>query len=346
MTVLCVHQIAWALSMEKLGEEVLKSAYTELKAPFTDTNIACLTNAGYVKYRGQSTRMLYDVFSEKAGISHGKANLLPVHASPEDALWFAFVRKNSAKELLMVYVSLDEQGIHATEAINIYADKHWSFKPVEDVVGGKAFSIITIANGWAGDIPKDMIYGSLFHDHFCCGVATGYFTVRFIQRHIPLRNAEKYTYIGAPAWCQDDYIINYLNLTPGKHGYYAMQYPWNRPWKTSEQSYDKLGGIIIAFDHIAGKGKAYLLRFDWREDDFRKFVGEPGLKLDWKDQPWLHVWYNKFFFKNSERIEDFVSVLKDRELRSKEDFNRMVGLGANPLQEILGEDKTWTGEFK
>ncbi len=346
MMLLCIHQTAFAFSTEQLGAEVLKAAYARLKADFTDTNVMCLTNAGYVKYQGQSTRILYDVFSEKAGISIGKANLLPVHSAADEELWFAFVQKKSEKELPMVFVSLNGQEIHTADPINIYADKHWSFRPVEDAVGKKAFSVITIANGWADGIPEDMMFGSLFHDHFCCGVATGYFTVRFIQKHIPLKNRERYTYIGAPAWCQDDYIMNCLNLTPGKNGYYAMNYPWDRAWKTSDQSYDKLGGIVIAFDQSAGKGKAYLLRFDWREDEFRKFVGEPDLKLDWKNQPWLHVWYNRFFFKNAEHIEYFVSVLKEKELGSREDFNRLVNLGANPLKEILGEDKYWASESK
>ena len=52
-----------------------------------------------------------------------------------------------------------------------------------------------------------------------------------------------------------------------------------------------------------------------------KNIGEPDLKLDWKNKPWLHILYNKFFFKNASRIDDFVSIIKEKELGSKADFD-------------------------
>ncbi|GBC63336.1 hypothetical protein DENIS_4330 [Desulfonema ishimotonii] len=329
----------------KLGEQAVATAFAKLSATPGDTGMACLTNAGYVTYRGQSTRILYDVLSEKAGISLGRGNLLPVHTRQDEALWFAFVKKKSATELLMTRVSPGEKGISATEVLNVYVDKEQSFKPFKTVLGQKAFALVTIANGWANGVPEELMNGSLFHDHLCCGVFTGYFTVNFIRKHLPLRDTERYIYIGAPAWCQDDYIMSPLNLTPGKHGYYAMDYPWYRPWKTGEKVYEKLGGIIIRFDSASQTGQAALLRFDWREDDFKQFVGLPDLKLDWKNQPWLHVWYNKFFLSRIDRPEAFVSVLKEKALKSRKDLNRLIKTGANPLKEMLGEDREWVADL-
>lgn len=328
-------------TMDSLAQEVVNAAFAHLKVSKDTTGMACLTNAGYVKYDGKSTRILYDLIQKHTGISLGKGNLMPVHSKWDDNLWFAFVQKKSPKELLLTYIFPDKQGIHATQPINICVDKHQSFEPFKKILGKRAFSIVTLANGWADGIPEDLIQGALFHDHLCCGVATGYFTVRFIKNHIPLKNGEKYTYIGAPGWCQDDYLISYLNLTPGKHGYCIMQYPWYRPWKTSGQVYDKLGGIIVRFNHTENTGQAHVLRFDWHEDEFRKFVAEPELKLDWENQPWLHVWYNKFFLRHLDQADHFISVIKVRELKSKSDFDCLVNLGANPLKEILGEDESW-----
>ncbi|CAN2040873.1 Formylmethanofuran dehydrogenase subunit E domain-containing protein [Candidatus Magnetomoraceae bacterium gMMP-15] len=333
--------IAGNLPVEQLGEQVVNAALAKLNAKPTDINMACLTNAGNVKYQGQSTRILYDVIAKKTNISMGKGNLLIVHTKWSDDLWFAFVQKKSPQHLSLTYISLNDKGIHASEAMNVYVEKQQSFKPFEEVIGKKAFSIVTIANGWANNIPEDLMIGSLFHDHFCCGVFTGYFTARFIQKNIPLKDGEKYTYIGAPGWCQDDYLMHYFNLTPGKNGYFIMQYPWYRPWKTASQLYTNLGGIIIKFDQKKNIGKAYLLQFKWKEEDFKRFINMPDLKIDWHNMPWLHVWYNKFFLKYLDQPEYFISVLKVKELKNKNDFNALINLGANPLKEMLGQDETW-----
>ncbi len=331
----------FADSLEELGNDVLRSASEKLHADFKDKNTACLTNAGYVAHQGKETWIFYDLFLEKASISLGKGNLLPVHTPANEDLWFAFVQKKAPTKLMMVYVSFEDDSISVSEPVNVYVAKSGSFKPAEAVAGERAFSIVTLANGWADGSPRDLLHGSLFHDHFCCGVATGYFVVKFIEDHLPPTGRQKYTYIGAPAWCQDDYIIRQLNLTPGKSGYYTMQYPWDRPWKTKEKTYDNLGGIVVLFDAEAAKGNAYALRFDWRWDEFKKYIGKPDLALDWKTQPWLHVWYNRFLLKNTERVGDFVSIAKEKTLEGRSDYDRLTQMGANPLKEVLGDDPSW-----
>ncbi len=83
-------------TVEKLGAEVVKAAFAELKASKGKAaDLACLTNAGYVRYQGESTRILYDVLQKRGKISLGKGNLLPVHTGPNEPLWFAFVYKKS-----------------------------------------------------------------------------------------------------------------------------------------------------------------------------------------------------------------------------------------------------------
>jgi formylmethanofuran dehydrogenase subunit E-like metal-binding protein len=82
----------------------------------------------------------------------------------------------------------------------------------------------SIANGWANDFPEDLIQGALYHDHLCGGVSTGFLTGSYIKKHLPLSENQRYTYIGAPAWCQDDYIATAMNLTPGKSGYLSMRF--------------------------------------------------------------------------------------------------------------------------
>ncbi len=335
------HASASGLTVEQLGVQAVQAALAKLHVEPEAPNLVCITNAGYVKYNGQSTRGLYDVIPRISKISLGRGNLLPLHSQGNQRLWFAFAHKRSEKELFLTYVSTGGRGLQATRPINVYVAKKQSFDPFKKVLGDKTFSIVTLINGWADNIPEDLMNGALYHDHLCCGVFSGYFTVRFIQKHIPLKEQERYIYIGAPAWCQDDYIMYALNLTPGKRSYYTMAYPWSRPWKTKKKVYKKMGGIIITFDAGTNTGQAYLLRFDWHEDDFKQFVGMPDLRLDWRNQPWLHVWYNRFFLKHLDQPEEFVAVLRVKRLKSRKDLDRLVNMGTNPLQEMLGQDPTW-----
>jgi formylmethanofuran dehydrogenase subunit E-like metal-binding protein len=336
-------QNGWASqkSIEQIGKEAVRKSCERLKISGNEENIACLTNAGYATINGRSTRILFDILSKLMNISIGKGNLLPVHDKLGESLWFGFVAKKSNRQLIMVYVRSTAQGIKSTEATNIYVDKGTSFKPFETLFGRKAFALVTLANGWADGIPEELMTGSLFHDHLCCGVFSGYHTANYIKKQIPLNAGERYIYIGVPAWCQDDYLITTMNLTPGKHGYYTMAYPWSRPWKTDEKTYDKLGGIVIRFSDAAANGWAYLLRFNWRWEEFKAAIGMPDLTLEWEKQPWLHVCYNRFSLKQREHPDYFVSVIKRIKLENKNDLNGLINMGSNPLAQILGPDRTW-----
>ena len=329
-------------SVEKLGKDVALAALEKLDAK-PDSSLACFTNAGYVKHNGKSTRILLDVLPRHAPVSLGQGNLLVVHTRSDASLWFAFVKKGTEKQLMLTYVSMDENGFHLSDPIDVRVEIGQDYKAFGDALGRNAFSIINFANGWADGLPEDLMQGALYHDHLCCGVSTGYFTAGFIQKKLPLSPGERYLYIGAPSWCQDDYIMRPLNLTPGKGGYYTMAYPWSRPWKTADAVYKNLGGIVIRFDNRKNTGKAYVLKFNWQEDAFKQFINRPDFKVEWRGNSWLHVVYNRFFITHQDEPELFVSVVKEKELNNKKDLDRLIRVGANPLAEVLGVDQEWAG---
>jgi formylmethanofuran dehydrogenase subunit E-like metal-binding protein len=332
--------------IQQLGNQVIAMALKKLDADPNSTDLACLTNAGYVLYKKKSTLPLLDTVSQKTQISLGNKNLLQVHSNSSESLWFAFIKKKSPKELLLTYIEPTPKSIKITDPLNVYVKIGQSFDRFEEVLGLKAFTLVTFANGWADKIPQDLMEGALWHDHLCSGVFSGFFSVNFIRKHLSREKEEKYIYIGAPAWCQDDYIMRVLNLTPGKHGYYTMAYPWSRPWTTAEKSYPQLGGILIRFNSASQTGDASLLRFDWHEEDFKAFIGKPRLELNWKKDRWLHIWYNRFFLRHLNQPEFFVSILKTKKLNSQQDLNCLVDMGANPLEQILGPDPKWVPERK
>ena len=170
--------------------------------------------------------------------------------------------------------------------------------------------------------------------------------MEYIRKHLPLSEGESYTYVGLPGYCQDDFIINALNVTPGKGNYVTMQYPWYRPWRTSEQTYTGLSGIVVRYNKETKTGLASVLRFDWREDDFKHFAGEPNLQINWHGMPWLHVLYNRFFMRHLEEPEYFVSLVRTKKLENEREYRALVSLGSNALAELLGPDPSWSRSFE
>jgi len=209
------------------------------------------------------------------------------------------------------------------------------------VLGFYVFNLVILANGWAMGLPHDLMRAALKHGHLCCGVTTGYFTARYILRHMPLGPGQHYVYIGAPAWCQDDYLIDYLRITPGTHGYLTMSYPWARPWKSQGHTYRNLGGVVIRWDPKTQKGQAWVLSFDWHAQAFRQYLGQPKLKLDWRTMPWLHTACDRWMMTIKGQSEYFVSVLKSVPIQGQAQYDRLVHLGANPLAVLLGNDTAW-----
>ncbi|MCB2228213.1 MAG: hypothetical protein KQH53_16150 [Desulfarculaceae bacterium] len=307
-------------------------------------SVACLTNAGYATYKNQSTLPLYDELARLTAISPGRGNLLVRPGAPQEALYLMFLKKDGPDKLMMTFLTDRGGTLTAGPAMNIHVGVGTSFKPFGKALGPHAFNLVTLANGWAMGLPHDLMRAALRHGHLCCGVTTGYFTARYIAEHMPLKPGQRYVYIGAPAWCQDDYITDYLRITPGTHGYLTMSYPWSRPWKSEGRTYRNLGGVVIRWDPKAQKGRAWVLSFDWHFDAFRQYLGKPKLKLDWRSMPWLHTECDRWFMTKLDQPGYFVSVIKSVPIQDKAQLEGLTRLGANPLQVLLGPDPSWPGE--
>jgi len=348
MLVWCVAGGMFALSAHAmgghqptLGQRALMLAMGTLSAAPYDEGLALVTNAGYVTHQGESTGDILDTVTRMSDIGRGKGNLLSIHNRRDAPLFMVFVHQKGPKELAAVSITATGNQLTASEVFNLRVDVGTSFAPLKKVLGSRAFAVATLANAYYDGIPESLVQAALFHDHFCCGVASGYFTAGFILDQRPLRGGESYTYMGIPAWCQDDYITHALNLTPGKRRYLSMVYPNRRPWKTQNATWDNIGGVIIRFNKASQKGDATVLRYQWQTNAFVESLGFSPEELDWHKDLWLHACYNRYVFQNPHASEDFVSAHKTVELNSQADFDRLTRLGANPLAVILGEDTEW-----
>ena len=339
---------AWAQGdgLAALAKQAAQLAQERL-GPLNDAKaVACFTNAGYASCQGQNTQILYDLLPRWAAVSLGQGNLLVRPCPPDSPLYFMFVKKQAGDKLMMTYVRAAQGKLTASPALNIYVGQGTSFAPFKKVLGPMTFNLVSLANGWAMGLPPDMMRAAMRHGHLCCGVFTGYFTARYILKHLPLKPGERYIYIGAPAWCQDDYLLDYLAISPGTHGYVTMSFPWSRSWQTKQRLYRNLGGIVVRWNPRTQSGQALVLAFDWHHDAFRRFLGQPDLKLDWRGQPWLHKAYDRFFMSKLGQPDYFVSTLKSAPLKDKAQLESLTRLGANPLQVLLGPDPAWPPRAK
>lgn len=340
--ILCV-ALVWTggAAAAGLAQQAVSLAKQQLGPLNQPASVACLTNAGYATYKKQSTLRLYDDLARLTAISPGRGNLLVRPGAPQEPLYLMFVKKQGPGKLMMTFLRDQGGKLTASPALNIRVGVGTSFQPFAQVLGPQAFNLVTLANGWALGLPEDLMRAALKHGHLCCGVTTGYFTARYILKHMPLKPGQHYVYIGAPAWCQDDYLIDYLRITPGTHGYLTMSYPWSRPWKSGGHTYRNLGGVVIHWNPEAQKGRAWVLSFDWHSDAFLKYLGKPKLKLDWRTMPWLHTACDRWMMTKKDQPDYFVSVIKSVPLAGQDQLARLTRLGANPLAVLLGPDPDW-----
>ena len=324
-----------------LGQKALLLAMDRLSAAPFEEGLVLVTNAGYVTHDGNATGEILDTVTRMSSIGREKGNLLSVHARFDDPLFIVFVHKKGPKKLSAVSITAHGKTLSASKVFNLWVGPGTSFAPLKEVLGARAFGVTTLANGWYDKVPDSLLQSALFHDHFCCGVASGYFTAGYILSQLPLRDGESYTYIGAPSWCQDDYIVRHLNLTPGKKGYLSMIYPSRRPWQSGGKTWEHLSGTLIRYDKTTHKGDVSILSFHWKTEAFLESLGLSSDALNWKANPWLHVCYNRWIFSQPPAPEEFVSVHRSMPIHCEADFTRLTRLGANPLAIILGEDKKW-----
>jgi len=328
---------AWAGMdvLQKKAARALKQAMANLNDPTHAGSMVCLTNAGYAMVEGEGTLTLCKTVRDVCGVSADTGNILRVHSDLDAPLYFALAHKTGPDTLPLVMISQQGNTFTVSDPLDVYVKKGKSFEAFKSL-GRRAFSVVSIANGWANDFPEDLVQAALYHDHLCGGVSTGFLTVGYIRKNLPLSGNQRYTYIGAPAWCQDDYIATAMNLTPGKRGYLSMTFSTNDGWKTKGKEYSGLGGIVIRYDKKAQKGDATLLKFDWRRKDFAAFVNDPDMDLQQRSNPLRHVYMSRFFLADKDHPEKFVSVLTTKPINSQADLDRLTAMGANPLEAMLG----------
>ncbi|NOR79117.1 MAG: hypothetical protein GQ523_12080 [Methanophagales archaeon] len=333
-----------------LGQRAADVAKEELPFVTGNPNILAMTDAGYAivggKVGGTTTEECIDGVIASSGCTIGKANLLLIHRSKEQPLWFAFFNKSSGE---CVYLEVDSSVFDMTAAevkalpddkvfttiakANIDADKllnepeAWQPQMDAKVFGGNEFSIITIPNVWAKGAPYELLKTVEFHNHICPGVTSGYFIIEYLDENLPLQGNQNYEIIGCPPWCKDDAFQVIYDKTVGKR-FVAMHL-------TDEEKKQLPGaaGIYIRWDKATDTGHGLVLAFNWTKAREVCDIDETN-----KDKPWYWWWMRLKMDVEMMDLDDpklLVSTMNEFDLNSTAELMELKYAGNNPYV-VLG----------
>jgi formylmethanofuran dehydrogenase subunit E-like metal-binding protein len=338
------------------------------KLPFSkgDPEVLAFTDAGYIaKIGAYTTEKVLDGVMMTTGTSRGKGNLVNVHKPYNATLWFAFFHKESkdcvyleAKgdvlksyldrertergAALRDFMKLKDDEIFARIAKeNIDADrllsnpKAWQKKMIARIFGGNEFSLFTIANLWAMGLPNDFLKVAELHDHICPGLTSGYLIAEYLKKKLPsLAPRYEYTIIAIPPWCKDDALIQIFETNVGHKRLFVK-------WLTKEQkkrlpkNAKNVANIVIRWERGAKKGNGLVVAFNWD----KAFKGSETKRKDLRAFDtyrwwWMRLKMDLWMMDYLDKPEALVSTIKEFEVKSPAEIEKLKAAGVNPLVEL------------
>ncbi len=302
-----------------------------------NTNILIMTNLGYVN---KSDKYMNE-FLKKSGAILGK-NIVFIHSPYWKPLWFAFFNKITGECL---YIEIKDQKIAKVSEANIsmsFLSTHpeeWSTKMRHKIFDGNEFSIITIANVWAHNVPYLLLKCAEFHNHLCPGLISGYLIVEYLVKNFPPKRNEYYIVFAVPPWCKDDCIQVLLDSTVGKRMMYAKMLSREQV-EHLPKIYRDIAGIYVIWNRTAERGIAIILGFNWTK--VRKIAKIKNFIF--KKYRWLaKLKEDLVLIKYLDRPELFVYVIKKFSINHKM-LDKLAEAGVNPLV-VLGIAKPTSTQF-
>ena len=259
-SVMAAEQAPWMAAADK----ALNQAFSKIGSDRGDAGLLLLTNAGYGQAAGQSTETFIDLASKITGCSTGARNLLAVHASVLDPLWFSLYRKDTGQLVFAKWTGsgFEEQALDASPE-KILTPEGWK-QAAAGPLGSKVFSVVSISLTWAVDPPWTLLLSAAFHDHFCPGVNSGYLAGQYVMDKLPLGSGDQYVFVTAPAKCAADALQVMFNTTPGKSGGFSMSIDGK---KLQEYASGGVAPMTVAMRVNRKKDECngLVLGFDWRQ---------------------------------------------------------------------------------
>ena len=349
-----------------LGVKASTVAMSKLHFSKGDPEVLAFTDAGYIAKIGDyTTEKALDGVMMTTGASRGKGNLVNVHKPYNASLWFAFFHKESKECVYLeakgdvlksyldkektervvalrdfmklknkeIFAKIDKENIDANKLLS--SPEAWQKKMIARVFGGNEFSLFTIANLWVMGLPNDFLKVAELHDHICPGLTSGYLIAEYLKKNLPsLAPRYEYTIIAIPPWCKDDALIQIFETNVGHKRLFVK-------WLTKEQKKrlpkkaKNVANIVIRWERGAKKGDGIVVAFDWD----KAFKGSGTKRKDLRSFDtykwwWLRLKMDVWMMDYLDKPEALVFTIKEFEVKSPAEIEKLKAAGVNPLVEL------------
>lgn len=255
----------------RLGRDAAAAA-DELLAFGDAEDVLCITTAGGVYYRGESSEdALEGILNYTYGLMNvGRGDLLTLRRTRDEPIVFAFVVKKGG-DLRMAYFRDGNPQPAYVGTVSRLRMSESDWKELVGKLGEDAFPVASLANAWAEGVPADVLIAAAFHGHLCVGTIAGYAMVETMFRFYPPGaggsgiESTQYLILGVPGGSDDDVFQWVLDATPGKRAYLGRE---------SIEDRNMMG--FIRWDSVAKKGTLVVMGYDLR-DLVSRFRAETGM---------------------------------------------------------------------
>lgn len=275
-----------------------------------------ITSAGYSETSGLSVGAIDGVMAASGIIFKDVYSLKRGLQTP---LWYVFVKKPANPEGPLYAVFVDEKGnikpviysnishevfdISAANLMGGHESEGYSRSlAVAGAYGYKIpqyadqdYYIVSLANQWACGMPYDFMLSAVCGGCPGSGLTQGYILSKMIQKWLPLKGASYYIYLGVPAHCKEQALMEVLGLSAGRGTYFTTG--------TRTASDAMALGIAIRWDPATGTGKAVLVSYD------KSIINsiQPASNSYYRTMYWA-LWYLKYAFPGKELYETVTSA--------------------------------------
>lgn len=241
-------------------EQSVSTAMKNLSVSKDDTNLLMMTNAPYVQADGSCALPYLAQAQALTGCTVGKGNLLFFQRPQCHPLRFMLFEKTKKQAVIIskkgkAWVDEKPDLSPATISKQAFWEDAKKFEAGKDM-----FTLAAMANVWAEGGPYDYLKSAELHNHICPGLTSGYLMAKYILKHYPLKDGEKYTIVACPVWCKEEAFQVVLDCTPGKRALIVKQ--------LTEKDIEKISfpnpaAILLIWDGKKKAGKGVALAFDF-----------------------------------------------------------------------------------
>lgn len=322
------------------------TAFTNQGLGTLNSNDLVITSAGYSEVNGLTFGALDGII---AAAKIQLENIFNLKRGLQTPLWFVFVKKPTTTDGPLYAVFVDALGnivpvnydgtaynvfdISAANLAGSSGSEGW--KKSEAVYNAYTYSIpsyaqqdyylVSLANQWAVSMPYDYLRPAC--DGGCpgSGLSQGYVIANYIKSILPLGANEYYIYIGIPAHCKEQAIMEELGISPAQGTYFT-------PGLQSSSSDANSAGIAIKWNTATNTGTAMLIDFD-------KTVlnNIQPQNSNWYKTMYWGIWYLQHGFPGTDlygQVLSGYSIAKQITI-TQNDLNSLVAAGEDPVVYVM-----------